>query len=241
MNKWNIQDAELAIELIKNGLNYSDIAQQLNRSIKSVKLKLNKLGYKTSEFKIEKELKCCECCNNIIENAGIKYCSSSCAAKINNSLFPKRISSFLYQDSSSHKNTILFKKKCKNCDNELIRQNSSYFCSQICHKDFQYKENLNQWRDEGFLGYTGKTIQLKKFIRRFLLEEANNKCSKCGWGEINEITQKAPLEINHIDGNAKNCIKDNLEVLCPNCHSLTHNFRNLNKNSARDRSKSDSN
>ena len=227
MNKWNIQDIELAIELIKNGLNYSDISQQLNRSIKSVKLKLNKLGYKTSEFKIKEPIKHCECCNAIIKNAGIKYCSNSCSAKVNNSLFPKRIAEL--------------KGKCKNCNNQLIHKNSSLFCNQVCHKDFQYKENLNQWGDEGFLGYTGKTVQLKKFIRRFLLEEANNKCSKCGWGEINEITQKAPLEINHIDGNAKNCIKDNLEVLCPNCHSLTHNFRNLNKNSARDRSKSDSN
>lgn len=224
MNKWNIEDTESAIQLIKNGLNYLDISQQLNRSVKSVKLKLNKLGYKTSEFKIEDPIKYCECCNSIIENAGIKYCSSSCAAKINNS---KRIFSS--------------KGKCKNCEKQLISRSSSYFCSQICHKDHQYKENLKNWEDQNILGYTGKTIQLKKFIRKFLLEKTNNKCSKCKWGEINQVTQKSPLEINHIDGNAKNCIKDNLEVLCPNCHSLTHNFRNLNKNSARDRSKSDLN
>lgn len=52
---------------------------------------------------------------------------------------------------------------------------------------------------------------------------------------MNTKTGKIPLEVNHIDGNAKNNIEENLELLCPNCHSLTHNFRNLNKKSARTR------
>ena len=33
------------------------------------------------------------------------------------------------------------------------------------------------------------------------------------------------LELHHIDGNRYNHKKDNLEWLCPNCHSLTSNFR----------------
>ena len=57
----------------------------------------------------------------------------------------------------------------------------------------------------------------------------NYKCQKCGWSERNPVTKRIPLEIHHVDGNYRNCKEDNLEVLCPNCHSLTPNFGSLNK------------
>ena len=34
-----------------------------------------------------------------------------------------------------------------------------------------------------------------------------------------------PLELHHIDGNNLNNRLDNFQILCPNCHSLTENFR----------------
>ena len=34
-----------------------------------------------------------------------------------------------------------------------------------------------------------------------------------------------PLELHHIDGNNLNNRLDNFQILCPNCHSLTDNFR----------------
>ena len=60
--------------------------------------------------------------------------------------------------------------------------------------------------------------------RRKLLEECDNLCSKCN---VNEWQgEKLTLEIDHIDGNNKNHKKENLRMLCPNCHSLTPTFRN---------------
>ena len=47
------------------------------------------------------------------------------------------------------------------------------------------------------------------------------------------MTGHVPLEIDHIDGDAENNIETNLRVLCPNCHSLTPHFRNLNKGKGR--------
>ena len=37
-----------------------------------------------------------------------------------------------------------------------------------------------------------------------------------------------PLEIHHIDGNHKNNHLENLQILCPNCHALTNNYRGRN-------------
>ena len=71
-------------------------------------------------------------------------------------------------------------------------------------------------------------------VRNYLLKINNYKCQQCGWGEINPTTLKVPLEIHHIDGNHLNNSIENLEVLCPNCHSLTSNFKALN-NSTRNR------
>ena len=53
------------------------------------------------------------------------------------------------------------------------------------------------------------------------------------YGKKNEYTNKIPLQIHHVDGNCINNTEDNLMLLCPNCHSLTNTFGNLNKNSKR--------
>ena len=42
------------------------------------------------------------------------------------------------------------------------------------------------------------------------------------WGDY-QIGEK----IDHIDGDAYNNLKENLRVLCPNCHSLTKTFKNV--------------
>jgi hypothetical protein len=52
------------------------------------------------------------------------------------------------------------------------------------------------------------------------------KCECCGLSEWNgkELT----LEIHHIDGNPNNNVINNLQILCPNCHSQTDNWRSKN-------------
>lgn len=70
-------------------------------------------------------------------------------------------------------------------------------------------------------------------MRKYLIEQSNYCCSKCGWGETNPITQVSPLVLNHIDGDSTNNKIENLEILCPNCDSLTTTYKSLNKGRGR--------
>lgn len=50
-----------------------------------------------------------------------------------------------------------------------------------------------------------------------------NRCKNTTW-----LNHPIPLELNHINGNPKDNTLNNLELLCPNCHALTVNYRGKN-------------
>lgn len=118
-------------------------------------------------------------------------------------------------------------KTCLNCGKELIGAQQKY-CSNKCQLDFQRKEYISRWKNGEESGLRGQK-DLSVHVRDYLLEKYNYHCQKCGWGEINPTTGRIPLEIHHVDGDFRNCEESNLEVLCPNCHSLTPNFGSLNR------------
>jgi Zn finger protein HypA/HybF involved in hydrogenase expression len=64
-----------------------------------------------------------------------------------------------------------------------------------------------------------------------VLEEQEHKCARCGLNDW--LGQAITLDIDHKDGDRKNNSRENLEALCPNCHSQTETFRGKNKNSSR--------
>jgi hypothetical protein len=65
------------------------------------------------------------------------------------------------------------------------------------------------------------------YKRRKVILEQNNKCLKCNLDEW--MNEKLKLEVNHINGDRSDNTRENLEALCPNCHSLTKNYRGRNK------------
>lgn len=62
-----------------------------------------------------------------------------------------------------------------------------------------------------------------KLIKHGFMEHKCSCCSLETW-----LDQPIPLELHHIDGNNKNNDLGNLQVLCPNCHALTSNYRGKN-------------
>ena len=122
---------------------------------------------------------------------------------------------------------------CVECKKPRKKYTNKY-CSNRCQVDHQYKRYIAEWKKgkkDGNRGINAKNIS--KHLLRFLIEKYGEKCSQCGWNKKSLYTNRAPLEIDHIDGNANNNLEDNLRLLCPNCHALTPSFRNLNKGKGR--------
>ena len=70
-----------------------------------------------------------------------------------------------------------------------------------------------------------------RHIKKFVLERQIGKCNHCGIKEWQD--KPLVLELEHKDGNSSNNHPDNLECLCPNCHSQTATYKNRNKGNGR--------
>lgn len=140
-----------------------------------------------------------------------KFCSLSCFASVSN----RGVRRHGKPPSS-----------CLQC-NKTCRTSRNRFCSAKCQMEYQYANFVKQWlsgNEKGWHSGLNSQVQLSTHIRRWLFETRGRKCEKCGWRHVNKFSNGVPVQIHHIDGNSKNCIPANLEILCPNCHSLTKTF-----------------
>jgi 5-methylcytosine-specific restriction endonuclease McrA len=105
------------------------------------------------------------------------------------------------------------------------------FCSLHCQQEWAYRQNIQAWKDGKLPG--GSATQVAPYVRRFIFEKYNHKCARCGWHKLNEKDGKSTLTVEHIDGNSRNTVEENLILLCPNCHSLTPTYKNRNRGRGR--------
>lgn len=67
----------------------------------------------------------------------------------------------------------------------------------------------------------------KSNLKRILKSGRAEKCEICGINSWNGNPIK--LQVHHIDGNRENNSLDNLQLLCPNCHSQTDTWCSKNR------------
>jgi len=123
------------------------------------------------------------------------------------------------------------KYNCIHCNKEANfgHGKRNLYCSIQCQNDYQISKYIEAWLagNESGSGVNGT----KLCVKRYLLEQQNSKCAHCG---INEWNGKPiVLELEHKDGNSDNNRPENLECLCPNCHSQTPTYKNRNKGNGR--------
>jgi hypothetical protein len=94
------------------------------------------------------------------------------------------------------------------------------------------KINTDHWTGQGWSKGQQKKdwSQYSKVghFKKHLIKQKGHKCENCGLTEWQK--QSIVLEVHHEDGDRTNNDFSNLKLLCCNCHALTHNWRNKNKN-----------
>jgi Zn finger protein HypA/HybF involved in hydrogenase expression len=204
--RWNKEEIEIALTLIKEGSSYKDISLVIKRSEASIRNKVYEFNIKSSTYKKIDNNKICLNCGENIEN-GLKFCSRSCSNTFNNKIVNK------------------LEIFC-GCCNKPLKNSRSLYCNSKCYRDYQDQIIFTKIEN-------GDTSFSDKTCKRFLIHKYGNKCMECDWNKVNETTGKVPIQLEHIDGHSENNTLSNLKLLCPNCHSLTSTFGALNKGNGR--------
>jgi len=69
-----------------------------------------------------------------------------------------------------------------------------------------------------------KGVNYTVTIRRYFLESVEYKCAAPGCGLNEWRGQPITLQVDHIDGDTTNNLRENLRLLCPNCHTQTDSW-----------------
>lgn len=171
-------------------------------------------SYKLRE-KYEANPKKCLFCETPIsyEKKRNKYCNASCAATVNNSLYPKR--------TSAGKRGL-----CLHCGGELAY--GKKYCSAKCQHDKEQAQWIEEWLSGKIRG--GEVFPSSR-IKKYLIKIQAGACSICGldmW-----LDQPIGLIMDHINGDPTNHAPDNLRLICANCDMQLPTYKARNKGKGR--------
>lgn len=117
----------------------------------------------------------------------------------------------------------------KHCETYLGKPSSfkSPFCNPKIQRENALKRNTPSVSLDDVLNGKAKMPNSRLRIRLIKAGYKPAYCERCKndtW-----LGVPIPLELHHIDGNHDNNALTNLQILCPNCHSLTENYCSKNK------------
>ena len=67
--------------------------------------------------------------------------------------------------------------------------------------------------------------------KKILIKERGHRCESCK--NVEWLGNPITLELEHIDGDNKNNVRENLKLLCPNCHAKTPTWRKSKNNNGK--------
>ena len=123
---------------------------------------------------------------------------------------------------------------CPVCDGPVPASNRRY-CSRDCQFAGTQQLQIDAWLGGHFNPPHAGEGRIPDYIKRWWLNTFGEQCVGCGWAKRREADGRIPLTWDHVDGDCSNNRRENLRLLCPNCHALTSTYGSLNKVSRRKR------
>ena len=153
----------------------------------------------------------CERCSNEHDGsyASGRFCSSKCArgfaTQNKRTEISRKVSKRLQGDRRGF---------CKNCKKEYIKPDR--WARRRCPRCPD-----GRWK---FVPFEELKTDASRKLR--LLQERGHRCERCK--ETMWMGQPIPIELDHIDGHPEHNEKENLRLICPNCHAQTPTYRGAN-------------
>ena len=112
--------------------------------------------------------------------------------------------------------------KCKQCGILDTRRGRTVYCSRSCYwkaRGFKVVPTDVTWSVPGKFADRSKfqVSRSARIQRLYMLAACNNKCEQCSWGDYVEV-----LEVHHINRDKRDGRRENMKLLCPNCHEVAH-------------------
>lgn len=188
---------------------------------------------------------CLECSRDFLGARKQKYCSQACDRKSREKRRKTLTCNKCGKDFIAHVQSRRLKcYECKPATSQMVKASVLY--ADIYGVRFSGGGYNCQYCGKIFATYSGLVTHLALMSKRhndhkitfedytndkarrdWLIREHGHRCWVCNNSEW--MGKPITLELDHIDGHSENSAKENLRILCPNCHAQTPTYKSKNR------------